>query len=415
MRIRILVKWRLLPSQKIDPDKLKHLSAQQKKELLSVLDKYPECFSDKPGLCTMVTHELNVTSDFKPKRLRAYRVPESLKPEVEKQIQEMLQMGIIKPQKSEMASPIVCVLKGKDGKDGVRIAIDCRYLNKFCLGDAYPTPDIRDIIQRVWKAPCISTCGLKGAYWQICVKEDHQWLTAFVWDGGLYEFTRAPFGQKGSGNSFMRAIKMVVQPRKTVQIHMLMTPHIKDLESFLKAISHAGMTLNLTKCEFAKGEVRFVGHLIGSGQRRVDPDRIKAIKDMKIPQSKKQVRQIMGFFSYFRDYIPNFSALAKPLTDLTAKKVPNQIPWGQAEQMAFEKLKTELCKATDESLAIVDFNKPLCVCFCVMGVHQSLERDAETRTRPMLWTIRRHFASSHRLGREVSRFGGLVMLSSQPS
>jgi len=40
----------------------------------------------------------------------------------------------------------------------------------------------------------------------------------------------------------------------------------------------------------------------------------------------------------------------------------------------------------------------LCVCFCVMVVHQSLERLAETRTRPMLRTIRRHFASSHRLG-----------------
>jgi len=50
-----------------------------------------------------------------------------------------------------------------------------------------------------------------------------------------------------------------------------------------------------------------------------------------------------------------------------------------------------------------------------MVAHQSLERNAETRTRPMLWTIRRHFASSYRLGREVSRFGGLVMLSSQPS
>jgi len=155
----------------------------------------------------MVTHEINVTSDFKPKRLRAYHVPESLKPEVEKQIKEMLQMGIVKPSKSEIASPIVCVSKGKDGKDGVRIAIDYRYLNKFYLGDAYPTPDIGDIIQRVGKAPFITTCDLKGAYWQVCVKEDHQWLTAFVWDGGLYEFTRAPFDQKGSGNSFLRPIK----------------------------------------------------------------------------------------------------------------------------------------------------------------------------------------------------------------
>jgi len=63
----------------------------------------------------------------------------------------MLAMGIIKPSKSEMASPIVCVSKGKDGKDGVRIAVDYRYLNKFCLEDAYPTPDIGEIIQRVGK------------------------------------------------------------------------------------------------------------------------------------------------------------------------------------------------------------------------------------------------------------------------
>jgi len=108
----------------------------------------------------------------------------------------------------------VCVLKGKDGKDGVRIGNDYRYLNKFCLGDAYPTPDIGDITQRVRKAACILTCDLKGAYWQICVKEDHQWLTAFVKDGSLYEFTGAPFGQKGSGYSFMIAIKMVIQPLK---------------------------------------------------------------------------------------------------------------------------------------------------------------------------------------------------------
>jgi len=52
---------------------------------------------------------------------------------------------------------------------------------------------------------------------------------------------------------------------------------------------------------------------------------------MKPPQSNKQERQIMEFFAYFRNYIPNFSSLAKPLTDLTAKRVPNQIPWGQAK------------------------------------------------------------------------------------
>ena len=114
-------------------------------------------------------------------------------------------------------------------------------------------------------------------------------------------------------------------------------------------------------CIRDRSRVKFVGQLIGSGQRCVDPSRLKAVKNMKPPQSKKQVRRIVGFFSHFRDYIPNFSALAKPLTDLTAKRIPNQIPWGQAEQWAFEKLKSELCKATNESLAIVDFSKPFTI------------------------------------------------------
>ena len=83
-------------------------------------------------------HEINVTEGFIPKRLRAYRVSESQGhghgqgqgPKVEEQIQELLDQGIIKPSKSEMGSPIVCVLKGKDGKQGVRIAVGYRYLNK---------------------------------------------------------------------------------------------------------------------------------------------------------------------------------------------------------------------------------------------------------------------------------------------
>jgi len=124
----------------------------------------------------------------------------------------MLDLGIIKPSKSEMASPIVCVLKGKSGQDGVRIAVDYRYLNKHCEGDAYPLPNVDDMIQRVGKANWISTFDLKGAYLNIPVKPEHQWLTAFVWDEGLYEFTRAPYGQKGSGCTFVRVLQQVLQP-----------------------------------------------------------------------------------------------------------------------------------------------------------------------------------------------------------
>jgi len=75
----------------------------------------------------------------------------------------MLQMGIIKRSSSQMASPIVCVLKGKDGKDGVRLAISYRYLNKYCLGDAFPTPNMDDLVQKIGQAHLISLFDAKGA------------------------------------------------------------------------------------------------------------------------------------------------------------------------------------------------------------------------------------------------------------
>lgn len=66
----------------------------------------------------------------------------------------------------------------------------------------------------------------------------------------------------------------------------------------------------------------------------------------------------MDFFAYFRENIPHFAALSKPLTDLTAKSVPNKVPWGQNEQAAYDKLKDALCKATENRLFIINMDRP---------------------------------------------------------
>ena len=78
-----------LPSQKIDRECLTHLNNAQRTELLHVLDQFPEYFSDKPGLCKLVTHEIKVTPELKP-QFKAYRVSEILKGEIDRQIEELL-------------------------------------------------------------------------------------------------------------------------------------------------------------------------------------------------------------------------------------------------------------------------------------------------------------------------------------
>jgi len=88
-----------------------------------------------------------------------------------------------------MASPLVCVLKGKEGKDGVRLAVDFRYVNKHTAGDAFPVPDIADVKQRIGSKRWITVTDAKAGYWQTSVKPSDRWLTAFVHNDGLYQLS----------------------------------------------------------------------------------------------------------------------------------------------------------------------------------------------------------------------------------
>jgi len=140
-----------LPSQKIDMKLLTHLKPEQQQELLQLLDKYADRFSEVPGLTKRVEHCVELLPGFKPKRMRAYKVPEKLQGEVERQINQMLANGVIRESNSPMVSPLVCVLKGKDGCNGVRLAIDYRYVNQYTVSDSFPIPEIEDIIQKNWE------------------------------------------------------------------------------------------------------------------------------------------------------------------------------------------------------------------------------------------------------------------------
>ena len=354
-------------SSRIDQTEIEHLNEDQRERLLKLLDKYSDIFSETPGFVNKIEHEIPLMEGFVPKRLKAYRVPENLKPEVRRQIEEMLKLGIIRPSNSPMASPLVCVLKGKDGKGGLRLAVNYQYVNKYTRSDALPMPRPCDVIQKLGKSSVISTFDAKSGYWQIPVKQSDQWLTAFVCDEGEFEFSRAPFGLKGSGNCFVRNLQLVLEPLKDIVTSYVddmavgsnsFDSHLKEMEKYFKIIRESGLSLSLKKSNFVKSEVKFVGHLVGSGQHRVDPDRTKAMLELRSPKTKKEVRQIMGFFSFFRDYIPDLAGIAKPITDLTAKHVPNHVPWGFKQQQALDKIKDLLKTATLEPLQIIDSKQP---------------------------------------------------------
>jgi hypothetical protein len=71
-----------LPSRQTDSSTLSHLHDTNKIQLLALIDEFADCFTETPGFCSLETHTLKVSPDLKPKRFKAYKVPENLKPAV---------------------------------------------------------------------------------------------------------------------------------------------------------------------------------------------------------------------------------------------------------------------------------------------------------------------------------------------
>ena len=86
------------------------------------------------------------------------------------------------------------------------------------------------------------------------------------------------------------------------------------------------MKFKLPKCLFGAAQVPFLGHIATREGLKPDPKKIEAIKKLQRPQTKKQVRQVLGLASYYRQFVPNFAATAAPLYTLT-KKEPKGVEW----------------------------------------------------------------------------------------
>src|SRR5271156_4078752 len=105
------------------------------------------------------------------------------------------------------------------------------------------------------------------------------------------------------------------------------------------------MTINLAKCQIAKAEILYLGYVVGSGCKKVDPAKFELVEKFSMPRSKTQIRAFIGFTSYYRTCIPAFSEIAKPLTDLLGKGSPDLCPITEVHIKAFENLKKAMIEA----------------------------------------------------------------------
>ena len=334
---------------------LSHLSDNHKNMLLNLLRKYSEVFSDVPGNCdpNIAMHEIKLVDGYQPKMMRPYRIPEKLRKEVDKQIDDLLKNGKIRESNSPYGHPIVCVNK-PSGE--IRMCIDFRYVNQGTLDDKYPMKRVDDMIYEMCDSDFLTVVDAVQGYHQIMVHPDSVPLTSFVTHRGQFENLALPFGLKCASQTFQRALDKILRPVSDcaasyiddVCCHSKGTfeCHLNCLERLLHAISKSGLTLKLSKCHFAKRKILFCGHLIGGGNIEPNPVKVKTLECLPEPNTKRAVRSLIAMFRYYHSSIPYFSEIVLPLIELTKKRQSSSFVLNDEQRQSFLNLKEALTNAT---------------------------------------------------------------------
>ncbi|XP_069183685.1 uncharacterized protein [Procambarus clarkii] len=116
--------------------------------------------------------------------------------------------------------------------------------------------------------------------------------------------------------------------------------HLRHIEDFFEAMLQSGLVVNLHKSAFAKTSVIFLGHKVGGGWIAPKASKVEAIVQYPTPATRKDILRFLGMAGFYRKFVPNFSSIAAPLTNLLRKGV--KLLWDEYCQEAFESLKAIL-------------------------------------------------------------------------
>ena len=245
------------------------------------------------------------------------------------------------------------------------MCVDYRKLNKVTINEPYPLPNIEDLIANIGSSKFITTLDLTKGYYQVPVNPQHREKTAFVTPYGKYEFLMMPFGLISAPSTFQRLMDGLLNGLHDFTVAYLddiiihsdtWENHLNHMEIVFDKLREAELKLKERKCTFGSGSYIYLGHVVGNGLVQPMECKVEAVKTFKQPKTKKDVRSFLGLCGYYRKFIPNFSSIATPLSDLTRKSMPKQVKWNEKCDKAFIELKEILTRAP--ILVMPDWTKP---------------------------------------------------------
>ena len=279
----------------------------------------------------------------------AYRMSPKEHEELTRQVDELLNEGLIRESKSPCAVPALLVPK-KDGS--WRMCVDSRTVNKITIEYRFPIPRLDDLLDQLYGASIFSKIDLRSGYHQIRMREGDEWKTAFKTRDGLYEWMVMPFGLSNAPSTFMRFMNHILKPCignfvvvyfDDILIYSKNSmEHLEHLRQLFSILGEQRLFVNLNKCDFYVDRIIFLGYVVTKDGIEMDRSKIEAITNWPTPSSIHDVRSFHGLVCFYSRFIRGFSSIMAPITECLKG---DKFKWTSVAEESFELIKKKVTEA----------------------------------------------------------------------
>ena len=268
---------------------------------------------------------------------------------IKKFVQDQLRHGWIDHSRSPFASPVLCVRKSNGS---LRICVDYRKLNNLTRKDSYPIPRIDELLARPSKAKIFTKFDIRSAFNRIRMDPASEEYTTFRTRYGTYKCKVLPFGLCNGPATYQRYMNDVlidylddfcIAYLDDILIYSEdAASHEKHVKLVLERLRAAGLQVDIKKSEFHVTRTKYLGYVLTNKGIEVDPEKVSALHDWLPPTTVTGVKSFLGFTGFYRQFVPEFSRVAKPLIALQSPA--NPFKWTKECQTSFDQLKESLLR-----------------------------------------------------------------------
>ncbi len=261
-----------------------------------------------------------------------------------------LAKGFIRPSQSGSSAPVFFVRDPPSesrNQGQLRLVVDYRDLNQKIELDEFPIPLSRTIMSRLPRAKIFTKFDVRSGFANIRMKPGSEPATAFKTFFGLFEYQVMPMGLATAPSVFQRFINSVLAPYLDLFCFAYLDDiiifsdsveeHQKHVDLILQALRDNELHLKPSKCSWFQDTVSFLGFTVVAGRGiRMSDDKIQGIRASPVPRGLSDLRSFLGLVNFYDKFIPHYSDIVSPLTDLTKKDSPWN--WTDRCQEAFDRL-----------------------------------------------------------------------------